>query len=102
MLLPNFASLNLRCSKTKYFIKGTKVLNKVSFNFEKSEIMSLLDNSGSGKSTLLRIISGLVKPVAGSIMINDEILSDNNFYFSPEKNFTFKKFSYKTRCTTFR
>lgn len=68
-----------------HYIRGSVVLNKVSLNFEKGEIIALLGNSGSGKSTLLRIISGLEKPIKGSIIINGITLSDNSSYIPPEK-----------------
>lgn len=68
-----------------FYVKGSLVLNKVSLNIEKGEIIALLGNSGSGKSSLLRIISGLEKPNKGSIIINDKILYDKNTFVNPEK-----------------
>src|SRR3984885_5140986 len=43
------------------------VLDGVNLSLHQGEIVGLLGRSGSGKSTLLRIISGLLKPTAGSV-----------------------------------
>src|SRR5665647_3615539 len=44
------------------------VLDDINFTLENNQIVGLLGRSGSGKSTLLRLISGLAKPTAGSIL----------------------------------
>jgi NitT/TauT family transport system ATP-binding protein len=43
------------------------VLDDVNLTLREGEIVALLGRSGSGKSTLLRIVSGLLKPTAGSV-----------------------------------
>ncbi len=45
------------------------LLEDVSLAVEDGEIVSLLGRSGSGKSTLLRIISGLLKPTKGEVLL---------------------------------
>ncbi|MBM7583859.1 acetoin utilization transport system ATP-binding protein [Bacillus pakistanensis] len=47
------------------------VLKDINFTVNKGEIISIVGRSGSGKSTLLNLISGYIKPTAGSIMIKD-------------------------------
>jgi NitT/TauT family transport system ATP-binding protein len=46
------------------------VLDKVNLTLHNNEIVALLGRSGSGKSTLLRIISGLLTPSEGQVMID--------------------------------
>ena len=44
------------------------VLDDVNLRLDTGEIVGLLGRSGSGKSTLLRIVSGLLRPTAGSVL----------------------------------
>ena len=48
----------------------TPVLKGVSFELFPGELTLIMGPSGSGKSTLLSVISGLLKPDAGSVVIN--------------------------------
>ena len=60
--------------------KKIKVLQKISYNFKKGKIYSLMGPSGSGKSTLLNILSLIDKPNSGSIFFdNKQINFDNSF-----------------------
>lgn len=54
---------------TKRFNSDT-ILNKLSFQLHKGEILSIVGPSGSGKTTLLRVLAGLEKPTDGSIFMN--------------------------------
>jgi len=52
--------------------EGKKVLDDVSIQLNKGEIVSLVGSSGSGKTTLFNIIAGLVKPDEGTVLLNGE------------------------------
>ena len=58
---------------SKKFKKKT-VLNDISYTFESGKIYGIYGINGSGKTMLLRIISGLVFPTSGSIIINGKTL----------------------------
>lgn len=62
---------------TKSFGK-TEVLNGVSFEVNKGDVVSIIGSSGSGKSTLLRCINLLETPTSGEIIYNDINLLDKN------------------------
>jgi putative hydroxymethylpyrimidine transport system ATP-binding protein len=47
-----------------------KVLNNISLNVQAGEFVSIIGVSGSGKSTLFGLISGLIEPEQGEILLN--------------------------------
>ena len=55
-------------------IKKTKVIDSVSLKFEGGKIYGLSGKNGCGKTMLMRLISGLICPTTGEIIINDKIL----------------------------
>ncbi len=50
---------------------GFMALDGISFEFEDGEIFGIIGHNGAGKTTLLKIISGLVTPTSGELLIND-------------------------------
>ena len=67
------ATLEIRGVSKSY--GGTPVLRGVDLSVEAGELMFLLGPSGCGKSTLLRIVAGLIKQDAGSIILNGRDVS---------------------------
>ncbi|MDN4525595.1 ABC transporter ATP-binding protein [Fictibacillus fluitans] len=51
--------------------KVVPVLHQVNLHVKQGEIAAIVGKSGSGKSTLLNLISGYIKPLAGTVTIND-------------------------------
>ena len=51
---------------------GEIILEKLSFSFDGPGLLQILGPNGAGKSTLLRTIIGLIKPIEGNIIINNE------------------------------
>jgi ABC-type polysaccharide/polyol phosphate transport system ATPase subunit len=52
-----------------------KALNAVSFDLKNGAVLGLIGKNGCGKSTLLKVISGLVKPSCGKVVINGKLNS---------------------------
>jgi NitT/TauT family transport system ATP-binding protein len=52
-----------------------KALAGLSFSIKPSETCAIIGPSGCGKSTLLYALAGLIRPTAGAISINDDILA---------------------------
>ncbi len=55
-----------------------KVLDHITFAIPKNKTVALVGESGSGKTTLANIISGLIEPVDGAILIDGENLKNIN------------------------
>ena len=51
------------------------VLKDISFNVQKGETLAVVGVSGSGKSTILKIISGLLEPDGGEVILGDDNLA---------------------------
>ena len=57
--------------------KKIRVLKKISYNFKKGKVYSLMGPSGSGKSTLLNLISLIDRPTNGSIKFDKNLVNFN-------------------------
>lgn len=62
-----------------------QVLGNISFEVRQGEVVSLIGESGCGKTTLLRIIQGLIRLDAGSILVDNKAVTapgrDRGFVF---------------------
>ena len=78
----NFISLeNISVS----FNKNHQILDNVSLDIPKGQILGLLGPNGAGKSTLMNVISGLIRPNYGKIKINNNDISDLPIYIRTKK-----------------
>ncbi len=66
---------------TKEYQSGDKVVkavNDLSLEIGRGQFVVILGPSGSGKTTLLNIISGLISPTRGKVMIGDKEITSLN------------------------
>ncbi|MBR3529613.1 MAG: ABC transporter ATP-binding protein [Bacteroidales bacterium] len=54
----------------------TQVFDNINLQFQKGAIYGLLGENGVGKTTLLKVISGLLKPTAGSCTVDEWVSFD--------------------------
>lgn len=54
-----------------------RVVNDVSFNINKGEVVCLLGPNGAGKTTTFYMVVGLVKPNSGQIILNGQDISES-------------------------
>jgi ABC-2 type transport system ATP-binding protein len=70
-----------------------KAVNRVSLNVSDGEVFGLVGTNGAGKSTILRIISGVIRPDKGIVLVDKRPVYDNPevkkdlFYISDEQYF---------------
>ena len=55
---------------TKTFNKDIKAINDVSLNIQDGEIVGFIGLNGAGKTTLIKMMTGIIKPDKGKILIN--------------------------------
>lgn len=55
---------------------GRPVLQDVSIQLDRGELVSLLGVSGGGKTTLFNVISGLMRPDCGRVLLDGEDITD--------------------------
>lgn len=64
---------------------STKVLQGVSFDLEKSSVLSILGSSGGGKTTLLRCLNFLERPTGGTIRVDGRVIFDGAAHAAPSE-----------------
>ncbi len=62
--------LKIETSHLNMKYEGNAILSDISINLGEKEFVSILGPSGCGKSTLFNIISGLLKPESGDVLID--------------------------------
>ena len=80
--IKSFKSLKpiIKLDKLTLSFGKRKILDNVSFTINEGQILGLLGPNGVGKSTIFNIITGLIKPDYGSIIINSKIVNDYPIY----------------------
>jgi len=64
---------------------GTNVvLQDVNFKVNESDFIGVIGPNGGGKTTLLKVILGLIKPSAGKIVFNSDLVDDNSIGYLPQ------------------
>ena len=81
----------------RYNQQSSNVLNNINLSIKKGEKIAIKGRTGSGKTTLINIISGLLNPVSGSILIDGHNL-DNEKRLAKichcSTNYIFKRWNY--------
>lgn len=56
----------------------TKKIMDISFTIDKPEIFALCGGNGAGKSTLIKMLTGMMKPTAGKIVMDGRVIDPQN------------------------
>ena len=81
----NHINMAFEVKNLSYSFNGGFLVKNLNFKIAQNEICLLRGYSGCGKSTLFNVISGLKKPDNGTIILNDNILSNEDIFVKPEK-----------------
>ncbi len=81
-------------SKVNKSFKGVKVVNDISFNVERGEILGMVGPNGAGKTTTIRMLMDIIKPDAGEIKVLGRPLNEeakNRIGYLPEERGLYRK-----------
>ena len=70
----------LRTDNISVSFDNRRIIENISIELNKGELVSLLGVSGSGKTTLFNVVSGLLKPDTGSVTFKDEDITGRTFF----------------------
>ena len=88
----------LECKNLCKNFDQTKILKNINLEIESGKIVGLLGRNGAGKTTLLKLISGLLTPTSGEIMVAGNpigVESKKIVSFLPERTFLDKTMTIK-------
>jgi len=80
LLNENIKKITFKNVDFKYVSTDKNVLHNISFEVKENDFLGIIGTSGSGKSTILHLLSGLLKPNKGSIILNDYDKNNINEY----------------------
>jgi len=66
-------------------IQKKEIVTNFNINLKHKEVYGLIGGSGSGKSTILRLIAGLERPDAGTILMDNQVISSQNIFVAAHK-----------------
>ena len=77
--------MKLRAEKIEKAYKGRKVVNGISLEVSRGEIVGLLGPNGAGKTTSFYMIVGLIKPNSGAIFLENTEITKFPMYKRAQK-----------------
>ena len=63
----------IKLLKRQLFFKKYVAIDNISFNIKKGDVFGIVGLNGCGKSTTLKIISGILKPTTGRVVVRGSI-----------------------------
>ena len=85
----------LELHNLKKYYATQKAVDDISFNVEEGSIFGLLGPNGAGKTTLLRMITGIIYPDTGSVLLDgkpfDPLNDIQKIGYMPEERGLYKK-----------
>ena len=83
--------MKLTVKNLNFAYEDQKVLHDLSFEIQDGEFVSILGPSGCGKSTLLNVLSGILPPQEGQVLIDEAPVKgvDGRFAYMPQNDLLF-------------
>ncbi|NQX83658.1 MAG: ATP-binding cassette domain-containing protein [Mycoplasmataceae bacterium] len=77
--------LNLENISFKYNKGKSLILDDISLKIEDRSFTVIVGSNGSGKTTLSRIIAGSIKPTSGRYLLDNELITSDNYHLINSK-----------------
>ena len=75
----------IKLDKLSFYFGKRKILDNINFSVNEGQILGLLGPNGVGKSTIFNLITGLIKPDYGSIIIQSKTVNEFPIYLRTKK-----------------
>ncbi len=79
----------LKLNNISYIIDNKTILNNINLTLEDNKTYIITGPNGSGKSTLAKIIMGINKPTSGTILLNNEDVTNNSITIRAQKGISY-------------
>lgn len=70
--------IKLQVKNVSVEFEGEKIIEDISINLNKGELVCILGTSGVGKTTLFNVISGLISPTSGEVFLDGKNILENS------------------------
>ncbi len=70
--------IKLQVKNVSVEFEGKKIIEDISINLNKGELVCILGTSGVGKTTLFNVISGLINPTSGEVFLDGKNILENS------------------------
>lgn len=83
--------MKLQVSGLSFSYENKKLFDDISFLAAEGEFLSILGPSGCGKSTILKLLTGVITPESGSILVEQEAVTGitEHFAYMPQDDLLF-------------
>lgn len=73
--IKDVAEINIDIKGLNYFYDDKKVLDNINLSIKKDTITAIIGRSGSGKTTLIKLLSKIIRPLDGELLINGHCIN---------------------------
>lgn len=66
---------HINYNEVSFSCGGNEILTSINLQLKQGELLAILGENGAGKTTLVKLLTGLIRPTKGKIMINQTDIS---------------------------
>ena len=67
-------NIDIKDLSHRYSAKSLITFEKINIQAQPGEALAIIGRSGCGKSTLLHIVAGIIRPVDGTVMLDNTVV----------------------------